>query len=301
MAQIDSGCVPTNDQVEVTDIMRALEPEVFDAVWTAIEPLIPPPPRTHPLGCHRPRVSARLCFWGILVRLVTGCSWTSVEAILGYQVSDTTLRARRDEWLDAGVFDLVREHALHAYDKIIGLDLSEVAIDGSLHKAPCGGEGTGKNPTDRGKLGWKWSIATDAKGIPIGWAIDGANRNDVKLLAPTLEDLDRDGLLYDIETVPLDRGYDYPVIRAQLVADLNIQRRTKPGDDLTIKKPLRLGLRWVVEGTNSWLSNYGQLRRNTDRRTRHRHAQLCLVTVLLITAKLIDWRDRWSPDSLPIR
>lgn len=285
--------------------MRALEPEVFDAVWTAIEPLIPPPPRTHPLGCHRPRVSDRLCFWGILVRLVTGCSWTSVEAILGYQVSDTTLRARRDEWLDAGVFDLLREHALHAYDKIIGLDLSEVAIDGSLHKAPCGGEGTGKNPTDRGKLGWKWSIATDAKGIPVGWAIDGANRNDVKLLAPTLEDLDRDGLLADIETVRLDRGYDYPVIRAQLVAaglaDLNIQRRTKPGDDPTIKKPLRLGLRWVVEGTNSWLSNYGQLRRNTDRRTRHRHAQLCLVTVLLITAKLIDWRDRWSPDSLPIR
>jgi hypothetical protein len=56
----------------------------------------------------------------------------------------------------------------------------------------------------------------------------------------------------------------------------------------------RLGLRWVVEGTNSWLSNYGQLRRNTDRRTRHRHAQLCLVAALLITAKLIDWRDRWT-------
>ena len=82
-------------------------------------------------------------------------------------------------------------HALHAYDRIIGLDLSEVAIDGSLHKAPCGGEGTGTNPTDRAKLGWKWSIATDANGIPIGWAIDGANRNDVKLLGPTLDDVDR--------------------------------------------------------------------------------------------------------------
>src|SRR5450759_1828821 len=41
------------------------------------------------------------------------------------------------------------------------LDLSEVAVDGSLHKAPCGGEGTGPNPTDRGKIGWKWSVATD--------------------------------------------------------------------------------------------------------------------------------------------
>ena len=74
---------------------------------------------------------------------------------------------------------------LDAYDRIIGLDLSEVAIDGSLHKAPCGGEGTGKNPTDRAKLGWKWSVAADANGIPLGWAIDGANRNDVELLEPT--------------------------------------------------------------------------------------------------------------------
>ena len=76
--------------------MRALEPEVVDAVWAVIEPLIPPTPEKHPLGCHRPRVPDRLCFWGILVRLVTGCSWVSVEAILEYQVSDTTLRARRN-------------------------------------------------------------------------------------------------------------------------------------------------------------------------------------------------------------
>ena len=169
--------------------MRALEPEVVDAVWAVIEPLIPPAPESHPLGCHRPRVSDRLCFWGILIRLVTGCSWVSVEAILEYQVSDTTLRARRDEWIVAGVFDALRCHAVHAYDRIIGLDLSEVALDGSLHKAPCGGEGTGKNPTDRAKIGWKWSIATDAHGIPIGWALDGANRNDVKMLDPTLDDL----------------------------------------------------------------------------------------------------------------
>jgi putative transposase len=29
--------------------------------------------------------------------------------------------------------------ALAAFDRIIGLDLSEVAVDGSLHKAPYGG------------------------------------------------------------------------------------------------------------------------------------------------------------------
>jgi transposase len=284
--------------------MRALDPEVMDAIWETIEPILPVPPDDHPLGCHRQRVPDRLCFWGILVRLVTGCSWVTVEAILERAVSDTTLRSRRDEWIRAGVFSELRDHALEAYDRIIGLDLSEVALDGSLHKAPCGGEGTGKSPVDRAKLGWKWSVAADANGIPLGWSIDGANRNDVKLLAPTLSDVARIGLLADIETLHLDRGYDYPKVRTQLaelgLEDVNIQRRSSPGS-LQPKPPLRLGLRWIVESANSWLSNYGQLRRNTDRKTIHRHAQLCLVTALLITARLIDWRDRWSPDSRPIR
>src|SRR5450759_685872 len=88
------------------------------------------------------------------------------------------------------------------------LDLSEVAVDGSLHKAPCGGEATGPNPTDRAKIGWKWSVATDLFGAPIGWVIDGANRGDSILLEPTLQAVADRGLLLDIETLHLDRGYD---------------------------------------------------------------------------------------------
>jgi len=127
-------------------------------------------------------------------------------------VSDTTLRARRDEWIDARVFDQLEAQARAAYDRVIGLDLTEVSIDGSLHKAPYGGEGTGPNPKDRGKSGWKWSVASERGGIPIGWAIDGASRNDVRLLEPTLEAVAAVGLLVDIETLHLDRGYDYPVV-----------------------------------------------------------------------------------------
>ena len=56
------------------------------------------------------------------------------------------------------------------------------------------------------------------------------------------------------------------------------------------------GLRWIVEATNTWWSNYGQLRRNTDRRSAHRHAALCLATTILMVGRLIDWRDRWSPE-----
>lgn len=61
-----------------------------------------------------------------------------------------------------------------------------------------------------------------------------------------------------------------------------------------------MGLRWPVERTNSWLSNFGQLRRNTDQRTVHRLAQLVLAITFLLTAKLVDWRNRWSPAVSPI-
>ena len=62
-----------------------------------------------------------------------------------------------------------------------------------------------------------------------------------------------------------------------------------------------LGLRWRVERTDSWLSNYGKLRRNTDRRTEHRLAQLALAVTLIIANKLIDHRNRWQPHNCPIR
>jgi transposase len=135
---------------------RALDPEVVDAVWAAVEPVLPPLDDTHPLGCHNPRVADRVCFRGLLIRLVTGSSWVDVEAMMDFVVSDTTLRARRDVWIAAGVFEAIYTEAVAAFDRIVGLDLSEVSIDGSTHKAPCGGEGTGKSPVDRGKLGWKW-------------------------------------------------------------------------------------------------------------------------------------------------
>ena len=167
--------------------MRALDPEVVEVIWRAVEPLIPRRQVTHPLGCHRQRASDQACFTVILVRLATGCSWEDAERLCGNVVSDTTVRDRRDEWIGAGVFDAIADEAMGGYDRIIGLDLSDVAVDGSLHKAPAGGEGTGPNPTDRGKLGWKWSILTDRNGIPVGWAIDGANRSDVRMLGPTLD------------------------------------------------------------------------------------------------------------------
>jgi hypothetical protein len=54
-------------------------------------------------------------------------------------------------------------------------------------------------------------------------------------------------------------------------------------------------MRWPVERTNSWLPNFGQLRRTTDRFIHQRLDQLALAIALIITIKLIKWADRWSP------
>jgi transposase len=274
----------------------ALEPRVANAVWQAVEGHLPPrPPDTHPLGCHRRRISDRECFDGILIRLVTGCSWDVAARLC--KASETTLRDRRTEWLLAGVFDKLVAEAIAGYDRIIGLDLSEVAVDGSLHKAPCGGEGTGPNPTDRAKIGWKWSLATDLFGIPIGWVIDGANRNDSILLEPTLKAVAARGLLLDVQTLHLDRGYDSKLTLERChglgVADIVCAKKKAKGDTKK-KKPLTLGLRWPVERTNSWFSNFGQLRRNTDRFSTQRLGQVALAVALILTVKLVKWAKRWT-------
>ena len=255
--------------------MRALDPEVFDAVWAEVEPLLPAPVDDHPLGCHRLRVPDRICLFAMLVRLVTGCSWVDAERLTGGVVSDTTLRARRDEWIETEVFDQLVETMLAVYDAKVGLEPAEALVDGSIHKAPCGGEGTGKSPVDRGRLGWKWSIATDVNGIPMGWVVAPANTNDSVLLPAPLEAVDDQGLLEEIETLHLDRGYDNGVVRRQ-VAEVGITDivvpKVRPPDRKRPRTPIRvpLGRRWPVERTNSWLTNYGQLRRNTDRKAVHR-------------------------------
>lgn len=285
--------------------MRAFDPEVLDAVWHAVEGLLPVRTVSHPLGCHRRRISDKLCFRGILIRLVTGYSWEDAERLLDCQVSDTTLRARRDEWVAAGVFDGLVEEAISGYDKMIGLDLDDVCADGSQQKARCGGDGTGPNPADRGRTGWKWVVAVDGEGLPVGWGIGPANRHDSKLVEATLASISDRGLHHDIETIHLDKGFDYRFVDELIedagITDANISRKKKRGQPKPEHPPYQIQKRWIVERTNAWLIDYGQLRRNTDRKPIHRLAQMALAITFLITAKLIDWRNKYTLQPSPIR
>jgi hypothetical protein len=90
--------------------------------------------------------------------------------------------------------------------------------------------------------------------------IEGANRNEVRLLEPTLDAVADAGLLADIGTLHLDRSYDSGAVRDRLraagIERFEIQRRGTKTPALK-RQPPTLGLRWVVEATNTWWSNYG--------------------------------------------
>lgn len=110
--------------------------------------LIPTVVDNHPLGCHRPRVPDRVVFDKLIQVLVLGAAY---EKISDTTCSATTIRRRRDEWIDAGLFPALEQLCLEAYDRFVGLDLEELCVDGCIVKAPCGGEIAGKSPVDRGK------------------------------------------------------------------------------------------------------------------------------------------------------
>jgi hypothetical protein len=115
------------------------------------------------------------------------------------------------------------------------------------------------------------------------------------LLEPTVAAVNNRGLLAECETLHLDRGCENGVVR-RLVTNVGIGdlicSKVRPRRSATTRKLVPLGVRWPVERTYSWLSNFGQLRRATDRRVVHRLTQLALDIALLITGKLIDWRNR---------
>jgi len=115
------------------------------------------------------------------------------------------------------VFEALEQLCLEACDRIVGLDLRDLTVDGCVTKAPCGGQAAGRSPDDRGKQGTKRSLLTDGGGIPLGCVVAPANRDDSPLLRPSLERMSRFGLdLPEQITVHLDAGYDSTVTRELL-------------------------------------------------------------------------------------
>jgi putative transposase len=125
------------------------------------------------------------------------------------------------------------------------------------------GKKTGKNPTDRGKLGVKRSVLIDGRGVPIGVAVAAANVHDQKLVKETLDNIPLPRprpSRRKRQHLCLDKGYvGKPIER------LARRRRYVPHvpakDGSSPKKKHRNGKprRWKVERTHSWLNRARRL------------------------------------------
>jgi hypothetical protein len=205
------------------------------------------------------------------------------------------MRRRVREWAELGVAEEVHRLALQAYDRMIGLDLDDLAVDGCITKAPSGGEVAGRSPVDRGKQGLKRSILTEGGGIPLHVVPAGANCHDVRLLEATLQGLDTVAELTDAEPGPihLDQGYAGAPTQALLNdrgVDAVVAQKGVPA-------PRQAGTRWTVERTHSWMNGYGKLRRCTEKRRVVVAFYLFLAAAIVVIRRLIQQarpRYRWS-------
>lgn len=125
------------------------------------------------------------------------------------------------------------------------------------------GKKTGKNPTDRGKLGVKRSVLTDARGIPLGVAVGGANVHDQKLVAETLKSI-------PVRRPPTtskhrqhlcaDKGYDAEAVRrAALRRKYTVHIPRKGQEAALVRRRHAKARRWVVERTHSWTNRARRL------------------------------------------
>jgi transposase len=224
--------------------------------------------------------------------LVFGCGY---RRIADATCSATTLRRRRDEWISAGIADQLCLLVLGAYDRLFGLELEQLAVDGCTTKAPCGGQTAGPSPVDRRKRGLKRSVAVEAGGIPLAAVPAPANHRDDRLLAATLDAIAVIGPLPQRPTVHLDAGYDYQPCR-QVLAE-----RELAGEIATrgVPTPIQASHRWVIERTHAWGNQYGKLRWCTERRSRVVAFWLTLTNALIILGRLLRrawthyrWQDR---------
>jgi hypothetical protein len=281
----------------------ALPSSLLEPVWVQFAALLPERGEfhpDHPLGCHRRRIPDRVVFEHVIAALVQGSGY---ERIASARCSEVTIRRRLAEWAKLQIAHRLHELALAAYDAMIGLRLDDLAVDGAITKAPCGGDKAGPSPVDRRKVGLKRSTLTEAAGVPLGLVSAPANRHDSPLLAPTRATLDGIGPLPERVRMHLDRGYDNKRAR-QVVVDLGFDPKiAKRG----LPAPIQAGSRWPVERTHAWMNGYGKIRRCTDRQAAIVDFYLYLAAALVTVRSLIreartcwpssGWRSRCGSSS----
>src|SRR5579859_1495446 len=266
----------------------ALPSWLTEPLWDQFAALLPERPvyaETHPLGCHRPYIHDRTVFDKLVQILVFGCGYRKAA---DERCSATTIRDRRNKWIELGVFERLELIVLEAYDRIIGLALDDIPVDGCHTKAVSGGECAGPSPVDRRKGGLKRSTATDGNGIPLGAVAAPGNRHDSPLLGPTLAKLHRLGPLPEQATAHLDAAYG-TIKGTKTAAEYGLLA------EVAVKgtaAPIQNTKRWPVERTNAWGNQFYKIARCTERREEVINAYLSLAHAIITLRRLI--RQAWT-------
>jgi Transposase DDE domain len=275
----------------------AMPLSLLEPIWIQFAALLPERAEfapNHPWGCHRRRIADRIVFEHVVAALVHGSGY---ERISSTGCSATTIRRRIRLWSSLGLSHELHRITLAAYDRMIGLALDDLAIDGRHTKAPYKGEKAGPSPVDRAKQGLKRSTCVDANGVPLGIASDGANRHDSKLLGPTLDAARQQvGHLPENATVHLDSAYNGTPCRAVLEGNGLFGQIAAKG----VPAPIQVGKRWVVESTQSWMNGYGKIRRCFERDGQVVDFYLYLAAAFVTVRALIrKARTRYRWDTRP--
>ena len=266
--------------------MPAVQASLLEPIWCQFSELLPVNPRfapTHPLGCHRQAVAGRVVFEAVVRKLVYGAGY---EKIAEPGCSDWVTRDRVKKWTALALAQELHRLTLLAYDRMIGLRLDDLPADGCITKAPTKSETSGPSPVDRRKGGLKRSTMTDAFGIPLGLAAAGANRHDSKLLEPTIAAAKRQvgTALPEHPTCHLDSAYLGKAVTAILDEhDFDAVIAAKG-----VKAPIQATTRWPVERTNSWMNNFGEIRRCLQRTTAATEFFLYLAAAFVTVRSLIQ-------------
>jgi putative transposase len=168
------------------------------------------------------------------------------------------------KWCREGIFAAMAVRALEFHDALWGIDWKWQSVDGAMTKAPLGGEATGPNPTDRGKLGTKRSLLVDGRGVPLSVVPAGANVNDFKILEKTIRSIriDRPEPSDDApQNLCLDKGYDNRQSRRVAIDEgyvAHIRSRGEEKREKTAHTDYK-ARRWVVEVAHSWFNRFRKI------------------------------------------
>ncbi len=257
---------------------------VSDALWTLIAPFLPPE-RPKPRGGRPRSIPDRAALSGILFVLKSGIPWEMLPQEMGCGSGMTCWRRLRD-WQRAGVWQRVHRALLQQLQDAGQIAWERAALDSASVPAPGGGEATGKDPTNRGKLGTKRHLVVDRQGLPLAVSISGSNVHDSKMLEAAMDAIPPLRLPRKRRGRPrkrprklhADKGYDYPRCRQALRARTITPRIARR----EIESSERLGrYRWVVERTLSWLNRFRRLKVCYERRADIHWAFLTLGCALI--------------------